>query len=115
MSLAQELNELGNLKAESKTIERSEPIRVRDLEVDKKYKVLKLHTFEWKRTHAGKIGTEVRIEYCSTYRHFVLPHRFRTIADYIDLKYSARFDRRLQRSRKKECIHHSFLRWRRID
>lgn len=77
MSLAQELNEMGN-----RDIPHFEYIQVRDLELGKKYKVLRLHKFEWKKTRAGKIGISVRVDGGS---QFVLPDRFKGIADYLNI------------------------------
>lgn len=77
MSPVQELNKIGN-----RDIQRFEYIEVRDMELGKKYKIHRLHTFERKRIQAGKIGISIQVDGGF---QLVLPHRFKGIAEYLKL------------------------------
>lgn len=58
MSLAQELNELGNNNDRVKKYKERTRIPFRDLEIGKKYKVYKLTTFKW---NCGRTAIHVDI------------------------------------------------------
>lgn len=96
MSLAQELKEIGNrddisirgLEADKseqviKPMKFINHIQVRDLEVNKKYKILKLRSFKRTSTKCvGQIGIDVIIDG----GFLVLPDRYKGIIDYIKPK-----------------------------
>lgn len=59
-----------------------EIIQVRELELNKKYKILRLHTFERTGRNVGKIGVSILLDGFQV----ELPHRFKEIADFIKQK-----------------------------
>lgn len=93
MSLARELSEIeycgrriiNGYKNKQAQISKQqfECAQVRDLELNKKYKILWLHTFERTRKHAGKIG--ISIQLVGGFQ-IVLPDRFKAMAEFIKLK-----------------------------
>lgn len=70
-------------KESQKSVQHFKCIQVRDLELDKKYKIITLHTFERKGMRVGKIGIEIHLDGGF---QVLLPDRFKAMAEFIKLK-----------------------------